>query len=54
LWESGDDYQLKTDEEIIDIICDFGNGFTEFHTIDINRIIVKNQRMKRLLNIEEI
>lgn len=54
LWESGDDYQLKTDEEIIDIISDFGCGMLEFHTVDINRIIVENQRMKKLLNIEEI
>ena len=30
------------------------NGETEFHTIDINRIIVENVRMKKLLNIEEI
>lgn len=54
LWDNGDDYQLKTDEEIIDMIIDFGSGETEFHTIDINRIIVENQRMKKLLNIEDI
>lgn len=54
IWEMGDDYQLKTDEEIIDMIIDFGCGETEFHTVDIERIIVENQRMKKLLNIEEI
>jgi len=54
LWESGDDYKMKTNEEIIEMICDFGNGETEFHTIDINRLVVENERMKKLLNIEEI
>ena len=54
LWESGDDYILKTDEEIIEMISDFGCGETEFHTVDISRIIVENQRMKKLLNIKEI
>lgn len=52
--DSGDDYKMKSDEEIIDMICEFGSGELEFHTIDINRIIVENQRMKKLLNIEEI
>jgi len=54
LWDSGDNYVLKTDDEIIDMIIDFGCGETEFHTVDINRIIVENQRMKALLNIKEI
>jgi hypothetical protein len=54
LEESGNDYKLKTDDEIIDMIIDFGCGETEFHTVDINRIIVENQRMKALLNIKEI
>lgn len=54
LWDSGNNYILKTDEEIIDMIIDFGCGETEFHTVDINRIIVENQRMKALLNIKEI
>ena len=49
-----DGYILKTDEEIINIIKEFGNGVTEFHTLDINRIIVENQRMKEILNIDEI
>ncbi len=52
--DMGDDYQMKTDEEIIDMISEFGCGELEFHTVDINRIIVENQRMKKILNIEEI
>jgi len=52
--DSGDVYQLKTDGEIIDMISEFGCGVLEFHTVDINRLIVENQRMKKLLNIEEI
>lgn len=39
LEESGDDYILKTDAELIDIISDFGCGETEFHTADIERLI---------------
>lgn len=52
--EDGDNYQLKTNEEIINIIIDFGFGETEFHTIDIERLLKENQRLKKLLNIEEI
>jgi len=48
--ESYEDYQLKTNEEIIDIIINFGSGETEFHTEDINRIIVENQKMKKDIN----
>lgn len=47
--EQEDGYQLKTNEEIIDMICEFGSGETEFHTIDINRIVVENERLVRLL-----
>lgn len=53
LWDMGDDYKLKTNEEIIDMIIDFGCGETEFHTVDIERLVVENQQMKKLLNIEE-
>lgn len=41
-------------EAIINIIIDFGNGETEFHTLDINRLVVENQRMKDKLGITEI
>jgi hypothetical protein len=43
-----DGYQLKTNQEIIDIISFFGNGETEFHTVDINRLVVENDRVKQL------
>lgn len=47
-------YTLKTNEELIEIICDFGNGVTEFHTVDIERLIIENQRItKTLLDIIE-
>jgi hypothetical protein len=47
-------YQLKTDEEIIDMISEFGNGELEFHTADINRLIVDNQRMKKKLGVSQL
>jgi hypothetical protein len=49
--EQVDGYQLKTNEEIIDIISEFGNGETEFHTLDINRLVVENERAKRLIEL---
>ena len=49
--EQMDSYQLKTNEEIIDIISEFGNGETEFHTLDINRLVVENDRAKRLIEL---
>jgi hypothetical protein len=51
--EQEDGYQLKTNEEIIDIISEFGNGETEFHTLDINRLVVENDRAKRLIEMFE-
>jgi len=51
--EQMDGYQLKTNEEIIDIISEFGNGETEFHTLDINRLVVENDRAKRLIELFE-
>lgn len=54
LLESGDDYVLLTDQQIIDYICENGNGFYDFHAADINRIIVENVRMKEKLGITEI
>ena len=49
--EQVDGYQLKSNEDIIDIISEFGNGETEFHTLDINRLVVENQRMKKALDL---
>ena len=40
---------LKTNEEIIDIITEFGNGELEFQTIDITRLVVENQKAKDLI-----
>jgi hypothetical protein len=51
--EQMDGYKLKTNEEIIDIISEFGNGETEFHTLDINRLVVENDRAKRLIELFE-
>ena len=48
--EHEDGYQLKTNFELIDIICDFGNGETEFHTCDIERLVMENEAYKKLLN----
>jgi hypothetical protein len=42
-----DDYVLKTNEELIDIISEYGMGETEFHTTDIERLIEENNYFKR-------
>lgn len=47
--ESGDDYILKTNEELIDIIIDFGCGETEFHTVDIERLIKENDKQYEII-----
>ena len=47
--ESGDDYILKTNKEIIDVICDFGCGETEFHTVDIERLIKENDKQYEII-----
>ena len=43
--ESGENYTLKTNNELIDIISDFGIGETEFHTADISRLIDQNKEL---------
>ena len=43
--ENDDGYILKTDEQLIDIIINFGNGDTEFHTADIERLILEKQQL---------
>jgi len=50
LQESLDDYTLKSDKEIIDQICHFGCGETEFHTADIERVIKEKQHLEKKLN----
>ena len=48
--ESGDDYILKTNKELIDIIYDFGCGETEFHTGDVERLIVENEKQNKIIH----
>ena len=43
------DYQLKSDEELIEIICNFGFGETEFHTADIERLLKEKQYLQKKL-----
>lgn len=47
--ECGEDYILKTNKELIDVICDFGMGETEFHTADIERLIKENYKQRELI-----
>jgi hypothetical protein len=44
--ESLDDYTLKEDIDLINMICDFGSGFLEFHTADIERLIREKSFLK--------
>jgi hypothetical protein len=48
-YESG--YTLKTNKEIINIISQFGNGETEFHTVDIERLVVENKKAVDLIEL---
>lgn len=52
--ENDDGYILKTDEQLIDIIINFGNGETEFHTADIERLIREKQQLEKQLKIQGI
>jgi hypothetical protein len=40
--ECGEDYTLKTNDELINDITVFGIGKTDFHTADIERLIKEN------------
>jgi len=42
LIDMGDDYVLKTNDELIEIIIDSGCGEGLFHTADIERLIKEN------------
>ena len=48
--ECGEDYILKTNEELIDIISDFDMGETEFHTVDIERLIKENDKQYEIID----
>ncbi len=52
--ESENGYQLKSNGQIIEIISEFGNGETEFHTCDIERLVVENERVREMINSFEI
>ncbi len=45
--ETDDGYILKTDEQLIDVIINFGCGETEFHTADIERLIREKQQLEK-------
>ena len=48
--EYEDGYILKTNKELIDVICDFGCGETEFHTADVERLIVENEKQNKIIH----
>ena len=48
--EYEDGYILKTNKELIDVICDFGCGETEFHTVDIERLIKENDKQYEIIH----
>lgn len=50
LRDVGDDYILKTNDQIIDIISEFGCGETEFHTVDISRLLTENEEHLKLID----
>ena len=47
--DNQEDYTLKTNEELKDIIINFGCGETEFHTGDIERLIKEHEKMYEIL-----
>lgn len=44
---------LKTNQELQDIIKDFGHGVTKFHTVDVCRLLVENEKLKASVVIFE-
>lgn len=40
-------YILKTDQELVNILVEFGDGVTEFHTRDIQRLLIENERLRK-------
>ena len=47
--DSQEDYTLKTNEELKDIIRNFGCGETEFHTGDVERLIKEHEKMYQIM-----
>jgi hypothetical protein len=46
LIDNGDNYTLKTDQELKSMISNFGCGELEFHTADIERLIKEKQSLE--------
>ena len=44
-----EDYKLKTDDELKGQISEFGDGVTEFHTADIERLIREKDEVQKEL-----
>ena len=44
----GNDYILKSNNQLIGIISEFGCGETDFHTADIERLIKENEALIKL------
>jgi hypothetical protein len=47
--DNDENHTLKTNEEVKNIIREFGCGWTEFHTADIERLIKEHEKMYKLL-----
>ncbi len=43
LQENLEDYTLKTDDQLLDAISQFGCGELEFHTADVERLVLEKQ-----------
>lgn len=52
--DSGEEYTLLTDEQLASYLSENGCGVYEFHSADIDRVLIENMRMKQLLNIQDI
>ena len=50
LYDSEDDYCLKTDEELLSNISYFGCGECDFHTADVERLIMEKRALLEILN----
>lgn len=49
----GEDYTLKTDQELLDMIGDFGCGMLEFYTADIEVLIKEKQDATEWISIKD-
>lgn len=47
--DNDENYTLKTNRELKNMIIDFGCGETEFHTGDIERLIKEHEKMHEVL-----